>query len=136
MKLVIDASFVASLFIPDESSAANTEIVQNLTEGDATAPAIWQLEVANLLIMAERRKRIDSSQMTRLVEAWDALPIALQPMLTIRQRSEVIGLARKHKLSAYDATYLELALRNNAKIATLDDSLIVAAQAEGVGIAG
>jgi predicted nucleic acid-binding protein len=135
MKLVIDASFVASLLLPDEAADEADSRLRQIKEGGAAAPAIWQLEVANLLLMAERRKRIDASQFARLVEAIDALPVTLQSALTVKQRGDVLHYARKHLLTAYDAVYLELALRLNLPLATADNPLKAAAKAEGVPFA-
>ncbi len=82
MKLVIDASFIASLLLPDEAADESAAVLEQIKDGDAATPTLWQLEVANMLLAAERRRRIDSSQFTRIVDAIDSLPVALQPALT------------------------------------------------------
>jgi predicted nucleic acid-binding protein len=84
-----------------------------------------------MLLSAQRRKRIDTSQFVRILEAVDSLPVTLQPALTPRQRGDLFDLARKHQLTAYDAAYLELALRLDLPLATVDDRLMRAARAEG-----
>jgi predicted nucleic acid-binding protein len=132
MKYVVDASFIASLFLPDETSEKSAALAKKIAKDGAAAPALWQLEVTNLLLMAERRNRIDAGQLTRLLDAIDAVPIQLQPALTSKQRGDVVQLARKRQLTAYDAAYLELAVRLNLILASLDDALIRAAKAEGV----
>jgi predicted nucleic acid-binding protein len=131
MKLVIDASFIASLLLPDEAAEASAAQLEQIKEGGAVAPTLWQLEVANMLLTAQRRKRIDASQFVRILEAVDSLPVTLQPALTDKQRGDLLNLARKHKLTAYDAAYLELALRLDLPLATVDDRLMRAASAEG-----
>jgi predicted nucleic acid-binding protein len=135
MKLVIDASFIASLLLPDEAADQYATQLRQIKEGGAVAPALWQFEVVNMLLTAERRKRIDSSQFTRMVEAIDSLPVTLQPALTPKQRGDLLHLARKHRLTAYDAAYLELALRLDLPLATLDRHVITAAKDEGAKLA-
>ena len=136
MKLVIDASFIASLLLPDEAAEESATQLEQIREGNAFTQTLWQLEVANMLLTAERRKRIDASQCARIFEAIDSLPITLQPALTAKQRGDLLHLARKHRLTAYDAAYLELALRLDLPLATIDDHLIAAAEAEGAKPAG
>ena len=131
MRFVIDASFIASLLLPDEAAEESEARLREIKEGGAVAPAIWQLEVANMLLTAQRRKRIGASQFMRILEGVDSLPVTLQPALTAKQRGDLLNLARKHELTAYDAAYLELALRLDLPLATVDDRLIGAASAEG-----
>jgi len=135
MKFVIDASFVASLFLPDEASEACDKLANRIAREGATAPGLLQLEVTNILLMAERRKRISGKQLKQLSEAFDRLPVTLQPALTADQRRDVQRLAEKHALSAYDAAYLELAMRLGLPLASLDESLSEAAADEGVDLA-
>jgi predicted nucleic acid-binding protein len=131
MKFVIDASFIASLLLPDEAAEESAAQLEHIKEGGAVAPILWQLEVANMLLTAQRRKRIDASQFMRILEAVDSFPVTLQPALTAKQRGDLLNLARKHELTAYDAAYLELALRLDLPLATVDDRLLSAASAEG-----
>src|SRR5450432_1300342 len=132
MKAVIDASFIASLFLPDETNDKTTALIQHIARDGAVVPALWQLEVTNMLLMAERRKRLNASEVSQVLEAMDALPITLQPTLSFQQRSEILNLARQHNLTSYDASYLELSMRLGLPLATLDKSLQKAATAVGV----
>ena len=136
MKLIIDASFIASLLLPGKAADESASQLEQINEGRAVAPALWQLEVANLLLTALRRKRIDASEFARILEAVDSLPVILQQALTAKQRGDLLHLARKHDLGAYDAAYLELALRLCLQLATFDGRLIRAARAEGALVAG
>ena len=133
MKCVIDASFVASLFLPDEASASD-RIADEMARDSAAAPSLLQLEMTNILLMARRRKRISGVQLGQLSEAFDQLPVTLHP-LSPQQRSTVLRLAEKHGLTAYDAAYLELAMRLSLPLASLDKPLLKAATAEGVASA-
>jgi predicted nucleic acid-binding protein len=132
MKFVVDASFIASLLLPDESSRASDRLAGTLVSEGSTAPALFQLEVTNILLMARRRGRITGTQLMQLSDAFDLLPIHVQPALTVQQRGEVQRLAERHILSAYDAAYLELSMRTGLSLVSLDKSLAKAAKAEGI----
>jgi predicted nucleic acid-binding protein len=134
MKWVIDASFVAGLFLPDETSDKVAAMARDLVKEEAAAPDFLQLELTNILIVASRRKRISASQLKQLSDAFDQLPIVYHGALTAPQRAEILRLAAKHGLTAYDAAYLELAMRLGLALVSLDKSLIRAAIAEGVEI--
>jgi predicted nucleic acid-binding protein len=134
MGAVVDASFLASVMLPDEVSEASTTKLEQLAEDGVTAPALLQIEITNLLVMAERRKRITEGECRRLSDAIDELPIIIQPPLTTLQRATVLHLSREHELTAYDATYLELALRLGHDLATHDVKLRKAAGSTGVAL--
>jgi predicted nucleic acid-binding protein len=134
MKWVIDASFVAGLFLPDEMSDKVAALAKDLVKEEAGAPALLQLEVTNIFLTASRRKRISTLQLKELSEAFEELPIVFHPPLTGPQRAEVLRLTQKHGLTAYDAAYLELAMRLAKALVSLDKSLVRAAMAEGVQI--
>ena len=134
MGTVVDASFLASVMLPDEVSDASTAKLERLAEQRVTAPALLQIEITNLLVMAERRKRITEGECRRLSAAIDALPIVIQPPLTALERASVLHLSRGHELTAYDASYLELALRLGLDLATHDEKLKKAAASAGVAV--
>ncbi len=134
MKWVLDASFLAALFLPDEMSDKAAALARDLVKDESAAPALLQLELTNILIAACRRKRISPAQLQQLSQAFDQLPIVYHAPLTAAQRAEVLRLAEKHDLTAYDAANLELAMRLGVPLVCLDKSLICAASAEGVEI--
>lgn len=134
MKCVMDASVVASLFLPDEASGRAAELIREATGEGLVAPGLMQLEVMNILLMAKRRGRIDGQQFRVVIGAFDRLPITLQPVLSSEQKAETARLAEQHGLTAYDAAYLELAMRMGMPLATLDEALAKAAGAEGVEV--
>lgn len=98
----------------------------------AVAPALWPLEVANAVLMGERRQRSTEAQAAKWLGNLSSLPITVDDETAARAWSDVLRLARAHRLSAYDAAYLELALRRGLPLATLDDQLKAAAAAVGV----
>jgi predicted nucleic acid-binding protein len=128
--LVIDASFVAAGLLPDEAGVSLAEIAAR--DSDICAPALLPLEVWNLLLMAERRQRIEPARCDLLLARFDDLQIRVDrhpdPFRTI-------ALARRHHLTVYDALYLDLAIREGGSLATWDRKLTAAARAEGVTLA-
>lgn len=135
MKCVVDASFIASVMLPGESSGKSTAALAELAGERAIAPSLLQLEITNVLLTAERRKRITGVEIIQLLELFDGLQILLQIDFTSEHRAKVLHLAQKHRLTAYDAVYLELAVRMAIPLLTLDVSLRKAAKVEGVALA-
>jgi predicted nucleic acid-binding protein len=94
-------------------------------------PLLWHVENANLLLVAERRKRISLEQCVELLELLEVLPVQTEPE-TERLHGPVMRLARAHRLTMYDATYLDLAIRFAVPLATRDKALRQAASETGV----
>jgi predicted nucleic acid-binding protein len=88
------------------------------------------LEVANVLLVGERKKRLVPAQSLRFVELLQNLPITLSP--DVRPPGVLLGLAREQGLSSYDASYLDLAIRTGLPLASLDGDLLAAADRFGV----
>jgi predicted nucleic acid-binding protein len=95
-------------------------------------PAIWFLEIANAVLMGERRGRSTEAQAGKWFGYLRSLPIVIDEQTNDQAWSGVVTLGRAHRLSAYDASYLELAVRRNLSLATLGDKLKAAASSLGV----
>jgi len=123
-RLVLDASIALSWFLPGELTD-KTQEVRKLLEGGirASVPSIWALEVANALLIAERRKRISQADSAAAWAALQTLPLETDEESSRRAASNALALARQQLLSVYDATYLELAMRRGAPLASLDTVL-------------
>lgn len=134
MAAVIDASFAATLFLPDESSARSSEHFASAASTGIIAPALWQVEVTNIVVMAHRRKRISTALVGQIFDIIDRLPVVLESALTLDQRRTTANIAVAHGLTAYDAVYLELAMRRGFDLMTLDSALTKAARAVGVHV--
>ena len=104
--------------------------------GEAVAPALWRFEVANVLLMAVRRRRLDAERRTRILADLDVLPIRIDDAATRLAWTRTLDLAERHGLTVYDAAYLELAVRMNATLASLDGELIAATRSEGAAVVG
>ena len=132
---VPDASATLPWCFEDEATPWTDALLDRIEGGEAAVvPAHWPLEVANALLVARRRGRVTADQISEFIEDLAALPIRLEPPSSPAQWPGVLALAEKHSLTAYDAAYLELALRTGLHIATLDGDMRKAAQAEGVPI--
>jgi predicted nucleic acid-binding protein len=114
----------------DEATPYSESILESLNDGEAFVPPIWSLEVANVLLVGEKKKRLLPAQSLRFVELLRGLPITLEA--DVRPLAEIFGLAREQGLTSYDASYLDLALRAGLPLASLDDDLVEAAERMGV----
>lgn len=129
--LVIDASVVIG-WAYREAPAMLDELIRQVADDVACVPAHWALEVTNTLITSERHGRIRASERDEMLAAIRLLPIRPDEETWTRAWDLIPALAVAHRLTAYDAGYLELALRLDATLATLDQDLARAARAAGV----
>ncbi len=129
---VLDCSVAMAWCFADETNPYTEAVLQDLADAGAVVPSIWPLEMANVLLSAERRKRISKAQSRRFVELLQTLPIDVDDVSAARVWNGVLSLAREQQLSAYDAAYLELAMREGLPLATADNALKRAAKRCGV----
>ena len=132
--IVIDASVALAWCFPDEASEYADGVLVALEGRTAMVPAIWPVEVANALLVGERRKRIRQPEVRRFLELLKDLRILEDGQPFAETVSNVLPLAREYDLSAYDAAYLDVAVRHGAPLATLDKALQKAGRAAGVKI--
>jgi predicted nucleic acid-binding protein len=125
---VVDNSVVMSWCFEDESNHYAEGVLNLLQSKQAWVPSLWPLEVSNVLLVAERKKRIDSLISLQFLGLLSQLPIEQEQESTSLTFSEVLPIARQFQLSSYDASYLALALRKRIPLATLDKNLIRAAE--------
>lgn len=131
MPFVIDASVTACWAFGDEEHPIAEEAQARLGQDEAHAPSLWWFELRNALIAGERRGRIREDEVRPFLLNLGRFPIRLdrEPV-----EADLLGLARRHRLTVYDAAYLELAVRMVAPLATLDGPLSQACAAEGVSL--
>ena len=125
---VIDNSVVMSWCFKDETNKYADAILHKLCEARAVVPSIWPLEVVNVLLVAERRKRLSEADSTRFITLLTQLPIIVEQERPENMMKELLTFARANNLSSYDASYLDLAMKRGYPIATSDDKLIQAAR--------
>ena len=133
--LVIDSSAALSWCFEDEASPESDALFEQVRDQGAIVPGLWHLEVANVLLQAERRGRITTGDVALRLELIADLPITTDNETTARAWREILALARAEGLTSYDATYLELAIRRGFPLMTKDAALITAAGRSGVAIA-
>jgi predicted nucleic acid-binding protein len=123
MAFVLDCSVVLSWLLPDERDTATDALLDSLERTTAVVPAIWPYEVANALLMAQRRARIGDDDLIRLRRALAALPIEVEAVASDHVPAVVSDLGRRLDVTSYDAAYIELAARRRLPLATLDARL-------------
>lgn len=131
--IVIDASVTLSWCFPDEQTQMSLDVLDRLNAGEeARVPAFWSLEVLNTLLLGERKRRISPEQAKAFMDAL----LVLSPTLDYASLEQVVGpvqtIYRDHRLTPYDALYVELAMRSGCPLATLDQPQREAARALGV----
>lgn len=137
-EFVLDSSVALTWFFKDQASPDTDLILQKLGAGSiCTVAQHWILEVANVLLGAERVKKRSPAEATQFLALLENFAIEVDAETGRFAASATLALARKHKLTSYDAAYLELAIRRSLALATLDLDLrkaAQAAQAEGVSL--
>jgi predicted nucleic acid-binding protein len=129
---VLDCSVIMAWCFDDEATPYTDGVRDSLAEMRAVVPSLWSLEVANATIVGERRKRLDEARSRRFIVLLEALPITIDHETSSRAFGDIMHLARANQLSAYDASYLELAMRRGLPLACLDSKLKTTAAATGV----
>ncbi|MEO5763948.1 MAG: type II toxin-antitoxin system VapC family toxin [Casimicrobiaceae bacterium] len=135
--LVLDASMALSWLFERETVAERKRAVgalDRLEKDTAVVPALWHTEVLNALLVGERRKLVMPAQSTEYLARLGMLPISVDSAAPMVRRDAVVGLGRQHDLTAYDATYLDLAMRTGGPLASFDRQLAKAAVAVGIEV--
>lgn len=134
MPFVLDNSVVSGWYLQDQATPYTEALAGLLMDDQAWVPAVWELELANVLRTACIRQRLDAQRAQQVLARIATLPIEVDRHPV--PRSELLALSLRFGLSSYDAAYLELALRRQLPVASKDEALRAAAQAAGVGVVG
>ena len=134
MEVVVDASVALAWCFMDERTEATATLLERVQTDAAAVPSLWHLEVANVLALAERRGRITPAESTELIALLETLEIVVDDETPSRALGRVLDLAREERLTAYDAAYLELAMRLGLPLASKDGALCDAAERLGVSV--
>lgn len=129
---ILDASVALSWYFKDEANAYADSVAAACATSNIIVPSLWFLEIANIIVMGERRGRSTVAQAATWLGFLESLPIITDEAPASGTCNNIINLARSYELSAYDAAYLELALRRSLPLATLDKKLRAAAKAAGI----
>ena len=131
-EFVLDCSATLPWVFASEATAETDALLDVLAAGGkAWVPALWHLELGNVLLHAQRKRRIDKAGIEKFLSALDVYDIEVDPETMTVAWSRTLALAESYVLSVYDAAYLELALRRGLPLASLDDSLRRAMQKAG-----
>lgn len=131
-RFVLDCSVVMAWCFEDEADEYADSVLYLLEATEAVVPYIWTLEVANVLLVGERKRRLTKADTVRFIKLLRELPIVVDQETPDYVFSEVLSIGRQYGLSAYDVAYLELAMREGTALATRDNGLRQAAQQCGV----
>lgn len=118
----------------DEATAKSDQLLFLLQDQEGLVPSIWLYEIANVLRMAEEKKRISAKEITEFFTLLSDLPIRIVENNNITYSQQCLTLAREYRLSAYDAAYLALALKGNVPLASFDRALCKAAEKAGITV--
>ena len=129
---VLDCSMTVAWAFPEEHTPHTLAVLDLLREGSAFAPALWPLEVANVLVVSERRGRLTEARSRHFIDMLEGLPVSVEEAVPARAWEDCLPLARRVGLTVYDAAYLDLAMRLGLPLATLDKRLQEAAAKVGV----
>jgi predicted nucleic acid-binding protein len=133
MPFVLDASIAACWAFDDEDHPVAALALERIRTEEARVPSLWWFEVRNTLVVNERRRRLTESDTAAFLRGLALLGVTVDQS---PQEADVLTLARRHRLTVYDAVYLELARREALPLATLDTDLATAARAEQLPLLG
>jgi predicted nucleic acid-binding protein len=131
-RVVVDASIALAWCFPDETSDYADGGLVALEGRTMLVPAVWSLEIANAVLVGERRKRLNQPQIKQFATLFESLSLVHDSRPVANTVNDVLPLARTYGLTAYDAVYLELSIRGGAPLATLDEKLQKAAKRAGI----
>ena len=134
-RFVLDCSVTMAWCFEDEADPRADALLDAMPSATAYVPGVWALEVANVLLVAQRRGRLNEADATTFVSHIQEMSIEEEPVPASEVLNKILSLAGRYGLSAYDAAYLELAMRLRIPLATLDTKLAHAAEAAGVKLA-
>ena len=129
---ILDTSVTMSWCFEDESDPYGDRVLDALTAEEALVPQLWQLEVTNVLAVAERQARIKPADSHRFLELLYSLPITIDTSPPPACTQQLLTIARQYNLSAYDAAYIELSSRQDLPLASLDKFLNKTAEKIGI----
>lgn len=131
---VIDASIALAWCFDDEATPGTRALLGRFADEQAEVPSLWHLELANALALSEQRRRITPARSAEFIALVGRLPIVVDEETPARALDAVLDLARSERLTAYDAAYLDLAMRRGLPLATKDRDLAKAAKRVGVNL--
>jgi len=136
MSFVLDCSMTMAWIFSDEATEKTDALRDSLLNDAALVPELWSMEIANVLLVATRRGRINQPEWPGLLRDLATLPIETDTESSARALTDALPVAMAHDLSVYDGVYLELAMRKRLPLATLDRELTAACGSAGIEVLG
>ena len=133
---IVDCSLTMAWLFKDEATLQSTELLERFDAESALVPALWFPEVTNVLAIAERKNRITQNESEDFVTQLSQLDIEVDTEPSERAFTQLLPLCRAHQLTSYDTVYLELAIRRQLPLATLDEPLRKVALGLGIKLLG
>lgn len=136
MPVVIDASYTLAMALDDEAAPGHADIVERIAREGAIVSPVWKFELANVLLHSARRGRISMEHVTTILARLSAMAISIDGDAAAMAWTATLTLAQRHGLTHYDASYLEIAVRRGAVLATMDRALARAARKDDLSVVG
>jgi predicted nucleic acid-binding protein len=133
---VLDCSMAAAWCFLEEATDATVKLLKRMEHEAALIPAWWYIELTNVLALAERKGRIDAQQVSEFIQLVEGFQLEVDAESHTRASSHLLPLCRSDELTSYDAVYLDLTLRRQLSLASLDEPLRKAAKKHGVKVLG
>jgi len=133
---VVDCSLAMAWCFLDEATTATKKLLERMVSEAALVPAWWYLELLNVLVLAERKGRIDPARVAEFIALIESFDLEVDTQAADRTFPHLLPLCRTHQLTSYDAVYLDLAIRRQLPLATLDEPLRKAARKQKVKLLG
>jgi predicted nucleic acid-binding protein len=133
---VVDASVAMSWCFLDEATPATRKLLAGISDATILVPAWWYIEITNVLVLAEQKGRTTADQVAEFISMIEALDVEVDSESPPRAFSHLLPLCRSHRLTSYDAIYLDLAFRRRLPLASLDEPLRKAAKKLGIKLLG
>lgn len=134
MNFVLDCSVTMAWLFEDQADRYTEAVLESMEVGAALVPVLWTYEVANVLMVGERKKIVTASQSTQFLDLLHNLNICFQPIHDVKYDETLLSNGRSFGLSAYDTAYLSLAMSRGLPLATRDKGLVQACSKAGVGV--
>jgi predicted nucleic acid-binding protein len=134
-RYVLDCSFCAALFIPDENSELVVQSFENIKDHDKIyIPTLWWYEISNVLTLSVKRNRLKHYEVVNIIKLFEDYNLEIDSTFGREYSERIFELSQLYHLTAYDTIYLELSIRKDAILATLDKQLIDAAKKVGITV--
>jgi|ERR1700722_10410063 len=131
---IVDCSIALAWCFPDEETPATKILLDRMNDEAAVVPALWFIEITNVLALSEKKGRIDRAKVAEFIALIEEFELDVDHEASRLAFSHLLPLCRAHQLTSYDAAYLELALRRHLPLSTLDKQLTNAAKKLGVKV--